>query len=117
MEKSAEEYLRLVCETLDIPWIIQAEFCVADILSEYIYNAWKNKHLVKNDNTKKYYDFVLVELDLIIQEIEPYLFRINDKFIKCEVDYDSWNNENEFLGCYFVEPREKTVIEYVKVGG
>lgn len=115
MEKTAEEYLRLVCDKLELPWIIQAEFCVADIINEYIYNVWKNKHLSIKDKIK-YHDFILVESDFSIQEIEPYLFKINDKFIKCEVIYDSWIYENEFIGCYFVEPREKTVIEYVKVG-
>lgn len=108
MEKTAEEYLRLVCEKLDIPWVIQGDECVADLISNRIFTEVENK--------RKYYGFTLIMEDCSIREVEPYIFKINEKFIKCDVVYDSWLAESEFLGCYFVEPREKTVFEYVKIG-
>lgn len=115
MEKTAEEYLRLICEKLDIPWVIHNELCVADLIDNYVYNEWRKKHLSVN-NKLKYYDYTLIHDDFNIQVIRPYLFKINDKFIQCSVNYDSWMHENEFLGCHFVEPVEKTIIDYVKIG-
>lgn len=115
MEKTAEEYLKLVCEKLNIPWVIRDEWCVVDLIYIYVYDKWVKNNLSVKDKLN-HYDYTLIHDDFNIRVIRPYLFKINDKFIECDVNYDSWMQENEFLGCYFVEPVEKTIIDYVKIG-
>lgn len=128
MAETVKEYLELVKNAFNLSGNTEASGeddpeAFPIILSSFMFNEWKKYHdnLITDPNRKdeiltSYCNFTLTSGDVTISNPSYDVIKINDKFIKFETEEDSWFDNEIWSDTYFVEPKERIVIDYIKIG-
>lgn len=128
MAETVKEYLELIKNAFHLSGNIEASgkddpesFPI--VLSHFMLNEWKKYHdnlrfdlNRKDEILTSYCNFTLTSGDVTISNPSYDVIKINDKFIKFETEEDSWFDNEIWSDTYFVEPKERIVIDYIKTG-